>query len=68
MYTCPTILGGGCGYIQVCVMVHTHTLIHEASYYYGEEYYRLLLNERNEEQTYLQFKWAQKIRKKDANM
>ena len=49
-------------------MVHTYTRIYGASYYYGEEYYGLLLNERNEKKTYLEFKWAQKIRKKDANV
>jgi hypothetical protein len=44
-------------------MVHTHTRIYGASYYYDEENYKLLLNERNEKQTYLEFKWAPKIRK-----
>jgi hypothetical protein len=42
-------------------MVHTHTRIYGASYYYDEEYYGLLLNERNKKQTYLEFKWAPKL-------
>jgi hypothetical protein len=39
-----------------------------ASYYNSEEYYMLLLNERIKKQTYLEFKWAPKIRNKELNM